>query len=231
MQDLGEVSTPCGKATLEKWDDKSVRLLIEQYRQFKHLLKQPKTRKKEVFDKIAAKFKEASDVVVTGEQCLRNWFKLEGQFKKVEDNNKKTGSANKSWKFHDLMDEVIGDSPKVHPTYTFDTGRSSSSSTSSDSADQSEKGALTSEDDGDCDDDDDDDDDVCTKSKKGKTLKNRKRKRKSYSSAQEMLTFLHDWTEKREKAEEEKLKFLRDMQQKKDKFNSEFLDILRNRHM
>ena len=99
-------------------------------------LKQPKTKKKEVFDKIAAKFNEAADVVVTGEQCMRKRFKLEGQFKKIEDNNKKTGSANKSWKFHDLMDEVIGDSLKVHPTYTFDTGRSSSSSANSD---QSEK--------------------------------------------------------------------------------------------
>ena len=218
-------STPC--ATLQKWDDKTVRLLIEQYRKFKHLLKQPKTKKKEVFDKIASKFNEAADVVVTGEQCMRKWFKLEGPFKKIEDNNKKTGSANKSWKFHDLMDEVFGDSPKVHPTYTFDTGRSSSSSANSD---QSEKDDDYNKDvDSEDDDSNDDDDDVATKGKRGKTLRNKKRKRKSYSSAAEMLTFLHDWTEKREKAEGERLKFLRDVQEKRDKFNSEFLDILRNK--
>ena len=43
------------------------------------------------------------------------------QFKKIEDNNKQTGHANKSWKFYNQLEPCIGDSPKVHPAYAFDT--------------------------------------------------------------------------------------------------------------
>ena len=56
-------------------------------------------------------------------------------------------------------------------------------------------------------------------------LKNRRRKRKSYSSADEMLSFLQSYTDRKDKAEEEKIKLLREMQQKKDEIFSQFLDV------
>lgn len=59
------------KATLQKWEDRFVLLLIEKYDEYKHLLGKPKTNKKEVFEKIANAFGEAADVVVSGEQCMR----------------------------------------------------------------------------------------------------------------------------------------------------------------
>ncbi|CAH3196084.1 unnamed protein product, partial [Porites evermanni] len=57
--------------TLERWEDKHVRLLIESYLQFKGLIGQANT-KKSVFDKIAAEFNKHADIKVSGEQCLRN---------------------------------------------------------------------------------------------------------------------------------------------------------------
>ena len=55
------------KATLQKWEDRFVRLLIEKYGEYKHLFGKPKTSKKEVFEKIASAFSEAADGVVSGE--------------------------------------------------------------------------------------------------------------------------------------------------------------------
>ena len=79
--------------SLQKWDDKHVRLLIESYGQFKYLLKKGKTTKKDIFQKICAHFNETSEYKVTVDQCIRKWDKLVAEFKQVEDNNKQTGNA------------------------------------------------------------------------------------------------------------------------------------------
>ena len=203
------------KATLQKWEDRFVRLLIEKYGEYKHLFGKPKTSKKEVFEKIASAFSEAADVVVSGEQCMRKWLKLEAKYKEVEDNNKRTGRANQTWKFHEQIAECIADSQRVNPAYTFDTEMDSSSSSTSCNDDRGKSSEVNSGDD-DCDDDSD------CRGKRSKTLKNRRRKRKSYSSAAEMLSFLQSYTDRKDKAEEEKIKLLREMQQKKMSFSVNF---------
>lgn len=220
-----------GKPMLQKWEDKHVLLLIDKYTKSKHLLKKPRVTKKEVFETIAQQFNEEADVLVDGNQCMRKWFKLESQFKKIEDNNKQTGRANKSWKFYNRLEQCIGDSPRVHPAYTFDTAIPSTSSTSS-STDSENRSVVHSDSDDKSDGNDDDEcdgDDSVGKGKKPKVLKKRQRKRKSHSSASEMLAFLEPYTAKREKEEEEKLKLMRETQQKKDNFFTQFLDILKNK--
>ena len=214
-----------GKPMLHKWEDKYVLLLIDKYTKSKHLFKKPRATKKEVFETIAQQFNEEADVLVDGNQCMRKWFKLENQFKKIEDNNKQTGRANKSWKFYKQLEQCIGDSPRVHPAYTFDTGILSTSSST-----ESEKSSVANSE---CDDDTDGNDDECdgddSMAKKAKTLKNKKRKRKSKSSASEMLAFLESYSAKREKAEEEKLKLMKESQEKKENFFTQFLEILKNK--
>ncbi|KAL9976257.1 hypothetical protein ACROYT_G013537 [Oculina patagonica] len=212
---------------LQKWEDKYILLLIEKYIKSKHLLKKPRVTKKEVFETIAKQFNEEADVLVDGTQCMRKWSKLETQFKKIEDNNKQTGRANKSWKFYNHLEQCIGDSPRVHPAYTFDTAMPSTSSASSST--DSEKSSVVHSDSNGTDDDECDVDDSMAKGKKPKTLKKRQRKRKSHSSASEMLAFLESYTAKREKVEEEKLQLMRETQQKKDNFFTQFLDILKNK--
>lgn len=202
---------------LQKWEDRTVRLLIENYVHFKHLFKKGKTTKKDFFQKIADHFNETSTVKVSGDQCLRKWLKLEAKFKEIEDNNNLTGRAKKSWKFYEDLEEAIGDSPKVNPAYTYDVA---------DGTPPSSLNVRNSESD---EDSDAEDDETGSTAKRVKTLKSRARKRKSHSSAAEMLSFLHSYTEKKEKVEEEKLNLLREMKQEKKEFLSQFLDVLKNK--
>ena len=62
---------------LERWEDRHVRLLIASYTEYKHLFAKGKTTKKDIFVKIANAFNSKSDKMVTGDQCLRKWAKLE----------------------------------------------------------------------------------------------------------------------------------------------------------
>ncbi|KAL9964801.1 hypothetical protein ACROYT_G028489 [Oculina patagonica] len=177
---------------LQKWEEKSVRLLIENYIHFKHLLKKGKTTKKDVFQKIASRFNEISAV-------------------------KPDGSCQKTWKFFDELEEAMGDSPKVNPEYTFDvaSGGTSSSLTAQNSESDDESDAEDGEN--------------GSTTKGAKNPKSRKRKRKSYFSASEMLSFLHSYTEKKEKVEEEKLNLLREMKEEKKEFFSQFLDVYKKK--
>ena len=107
------------------------------------------------------------------------------------------------------MEQCIGDRASVRPTFTLDSSSSASSSASSDppqtiddssdaendSVDSTENDSVDSED---------------TKSKtafvpsESKQRRQMKRKRKSHSSTSEMLGFLREYGEKREKVEEGK---------------------------
>jgi len=56
---------------LQKWEDRTIRLLIANYVHYcKHLFKKGKTTKKGVFQKIAVRFNETSTVKVSGDQRL-----------------------------------------------------------------------------------------------------------------------------------------------------------------
>ena len=176
-----------------------------------------KTTKKEVFAKIATEFNSISEKQVTADQCLRKWSKLESKQKEIEDNNKQTGRARKSWKYHDDMSECMGSSPKISPGFTFDTSSSSSSGTNQCDRDNSEDLSYESG---------ESEDETERKKKKAKPPT---RKRKSNSSAAEMLQFLRSYSEKREKVEEEKLALMKSMKDEKKEFYSQFLELLKNK--
>lgn len=55
-----------------------------------------KSRKKDIFVKIANAFNSKSDKIVTADQCLCKWAKFELKLKKVEDHNKLTGRDRRS---------------------------------------------------------------------------------------------------------------------------------------
>ena len=56
-----------------------------------------------------------------------------------------------------------------------------------------------------------------------------KRVRKSTSSASEMLSFLKDYTQKRDKVEQDKLNMMKEMHEEKKQFFSDFLDVLKKK--
>ena len=109
--------------------------------------------------------------------CIRRAMHAEmaqvrSQYKEVEENSKRTGRANQTWKFHEQIAECIADTQSVNPAYTFDTEMDSSSSSTSCNDDRGKSSEVNSGDD-DCDDDSD------CRGKRSKTLKNRRRSEKA----------------------------------------------------
>ena len=138
---------------------------------------------------------------------------METKQKQIEDNNKQPGRAKKTWKFEKEMEQCTGGNASVRPVFTFDTGSpSSSTSLSSPCSAEIDEGS--------------DEDNESTSEYKGKRparskvekRKPLKRKRKSHSSASEMLEFLGEYGEKRERVEEEKINLLKTMQPEKNVF-------------
>ena len=185
---FGQTKTVNG---LERWDDKYVKLLISCYSDHKHLFGKGKTTKRDIFGKIAYSFNEQCDVMVTGDQCMRKWIKLESKFKEIEDHNNHTGNDKKTMKFHEELSECLGSDRKVTPVLTLESANNGTEQ--SDSEDESSDAARAK-------------------------VKRPPRKRKSHSSATEMLSFMKDYTAKREKVEEEKVRLMREMQEEKKTF-------------
>ena len=63
--------------------------------------------------------------------CREKIKKLKAEYKKVKDNNSKTGSARKTTKFFEKVDEILGHRPATRPAVVIDT---SSTTTSEDSS-------------------------------------------------------------------------------------------------
>ena len=71
--------------------------------------------------------------MVTADQCLRKWNKLESKQKEVEDNNSKTNRAKKTWKFCEEMEECVGDNPNIRLVFIYEASSSSSTTSGSSS--------------------------------------------------------------------------------------------------
>lgn len=203
-----ETDTSNTSSYLERWDDKHVKLLISCYGDHKHLFGKGKTTKREIFSRIAYSFNRQSELMVTGDQCMRKWTKLENKFKETEDHNNQTGNDKRKIKFYDELSECIGSDPKVTPVLTLEsengTGNGDIGSTEHSASEESSGSAHG----------------------RGKRPT---KKRKSHSSAAEMLSFMQEYSAKREKVEEEKVKLMREMQEEKKNFFSQFLEIMKNK--
>ena len=195
--------------SLERWEDKHVRLLITVYGEFEHLFPKGKTTKKDIFAKIAAAFNEKSIEKVMADQCMRKWSKLEMKLKDVDDHNEMTGRVRKSWKFHREMTACMGSSPKKNPAVTIDTSSIGATASGSSSSSSCSKTDSTGHDGSDADSSEE------AAGPRAKKAKFPARKRKSKFSAAEMLSFLQSYTERREKVDAEKLELLRSMKNEK----------------
>ena len=59
--------------------------------------------------------------MVTGDQCMRKWIKLENRFKEIKDHNNRTGNDKKTMKFYHELSECLGSDPKVTPVITVES--------------------------------------------------------------------------------------------------------------
>lgn len=99
-----------------------------------------KTTKKEIFSRITYSFNRHSDLMVTGDECMPKWTKLENKFKETEDHNNQTGNDKRKNNFSDELSECIGSDPKVTPVITLesDHGTGSADSGSTEHSDSEE---------------------------------------------------------------------------------------------
>ena len=190
-----------GSCYLERWDDKHVKLFISCYSGLKPLLRKGKHSKREGSSKIAFNLNKKAEHLVTGDQRLRKWNKLESNFEKVEDHNKKTRNDKKTIKYFDQPQECIGSNPNINPVILLESGHVSADDSSV--ADESVELASTER----------------------KPKKRPVRKRKSHSSAAETQEVMTSYAEKREKMEEENLNLMREMQNEKICFSPNVLKL------
>ncbi len=99
-----------------KWTTPYIKLLISIRKDNEKLFNTGSLRKKAIWSRIAEKNNdEVDDMYATGDQCQSKWKKLEQKYKDVKFHNSQTGNNRKEWVFYDLMEDVIGNNPKVVP--------------------------------------------------------------------------------------------------------------------
>ena len=96
-----------------------------------------------VFNKIARDM-EAAGYVKTGEQCNSKVRKLKLEYRKIVDNNNKTGRGRKDWKFFDAIDAVLGHKPATRPPVVVESGDTMSTTANREEANTSISTAGTS---------------------------------------------------------------------------------------
>ncbi|KAK4882541.1 hypothetical protein RN001_005860 [Aquatica leii] len=96
------------------WNDSEIKLLLSLYSDYKKDFEGKKFTNKSLWLKIALQInKEGYNL--TWEQCDNKFKNLKTAYKKVIDNNSKTGRGRMSFKLFDLMDSLFSKNPEIHP--------------------------------------------------------------------------------------------------------------------
>ena len=162
---------------------------------------------------------------------MRKWAILEQKLKEVDDHNKPTGRDRRTWKFHNEMTACMGSSPMINPAVTSDTSSIvlTPSTASGSSSSSSFHGGDPTDFEGSDVESSDESAGPTAKDRKVRKAKLPSRKRKSKSSAAEMLRFLENYTERKEKLDAEKLNLLRSMKEEKKEFFAQFLEVMKGK--
>jgi hypothetical protein len=190
-----------------KWTTPYIKLLISIRKDNEKLFNTGSLRKKAIWSRIAEKNNdEVDDMYATGDQCQSKWKKLEQKYKDVKFHNSQTGNNRKEWEFYDLMEDVIGNNPKVVPVCTVSSMNDL----------QEETDAIDNHED-----ENQQDDDQGSKKKK---------KRKSRSTSAAVVEFLNEYTTEYKTNEKERLDVLKRMHDDKMEVMNRFLTIMERQH-
>lgn len=77
-------------------------------------------RNQRVFQIISERMK-AAGVIRSAVQCRVKIKSLKTEYKKVVDNNKRSGRGKKTFKYFSELDQILKDNPGCRPEYTFDS--------------------------------------------------------------------------------------------------------------
>ncbi|KAI4468032.1 multifunctional protein ade2 [Holotrichia oblita] len=110
------------------WSENETKLLINTYADHIEDM-QHAQRKKHVWSIIAEQLASLG-VNRSVEKCQRKWINLTRVYRSIKDSSKKTGRGRTSYKYFDLLDEILGNKPSnSKDTYVLDFGASSSTTT------------------------------------------------------------------------------------------------------
>lgn len=98
---------------IDLWGEDSIQVQLETCK-----------RNKWVYEKIATQMKEAG-YDRSADQCREKAKKLKGEYRKVKDKQGKTGTGRVTWKFFDVLDDLLGTRPSTKPAVMVDSLRDS----------------------------------------------------------------------------------------------------------
>lgn len=88
------------------WTKVSTKLLIHEYEELKEDFRDPKIKKRTLWNKIKKRFEENGYGMVTEDILDRKWRNLKKTYTLIKDNNKKTGRARNSWEYYDDFNNI-----------------------------------------------------------------------------------------------------------------------------
>ena len=127
----------------------------------------------------------------TDKQVKNRWHYLMNRYKKMIDDNNRSGSGRKTWELYDDMDAILGDKPNIKPTGIQETDLSD------DNDDKRDDSTLGDE-----------------KEKQAEDIKSRKRKYKS--SADKLDSIFQQFMQEKRKADDEREKKRQAREQEKE---------------
>lgn len=95
------------------WDRASTKLLIQSYSELKEQFRNPKLKKKDLWQEIEAKFRKQKYRVNT-EALDRKWRNLKKRYTTIKDGARKTGRGRISWEYYADMDEIFHEDRTVN---------------------------------------------------------------------------------------------------------------------
>ncbi len=106
------------------WEDEEVFLLIGIWADEKIQQQLDScSRKKPIFEKMAKKLLEKGGFARSCNQIREKIKQLKQRYKKIKDNNQLSGRSQKTFKFFDKLDEVIGDRPIKRPSSVLESSK------------------------------------------------------------------------------------------------------------
>ena len=98
----------------ELWTDAASRLLLELYSQRQHQFGDPKVKKRTIWREISEQLK-ISGHNFTPQQTENRWKTMTAAFRRVKDNNNRSGRQRKTCPYEKELEDLLGDRPNVQP--------------------------------------------------------------------------------------------------------------------
>ena len=98
----------------EQWTDAATRLLLEHYEHRQHQFGDPKVKKRTIWKEISEQL-IASGYQFSPQQTENRWKTLTAAYRRVKDNNNRSGRQKRTCPYEKELEDLLGDRPNVQP--------------------------------------------------------------------------------------------------------------------